>query len=115
MNNTMEYKNYVGTIEFSEEDCLLYGQVLGIRSLISYEGTTAKELLEDFHTAVDDYLESCAAHGTEPEKAYKGSFNVRVSPELHKEAALYAMSEGVSLNSIIERAISGYMMACRGV
>ena len=115
MNNTMEYKGYVGTIEFSEEDCLLFGQVLGIKSLISYEGSTAKELLEDFHTAVDDYLEVCSANGMEPERSYKGSFNVRVNPELHKEAAIRALAEGISLNSLVERAISGYMVSGRGV
>lgn len=56
MKNTMEYKGYIGSVEFSEEDCILYGKVMGIHSLISYEGETAKELLEDFHGAVDDYL-----------------------------------------------------------
>ena len=60
MNNTMEYKGYLGSVEFSEEDALFYGKVLGIRALISYEGSTARELLTDFHGAVDDYLELCA-------------------------------------------------------
>ena len=59
MKNTMEYKGYIGSVEFSEEDCILYGKVMGIHSLISYEGETAKELLEDFHGAVDDYLTLC--------------------------------------------------------
>lgn len=115
MNNTMEYKDYVGTIEFSEKDCLLYGKVLGIRSLVSYEGTTAKELLNDFHESVDEYLRLCAEKGEEPEKAYKGSFNVRFSPELHKKAALYAISEGLSLNSFIERTVSGFLLKSSGV
>ena len=56
MNNTMEYRGYVGSVEFSEADQLLFGKVQGIRSLISYEGTTVSELIEDFHGAVDDYL-----------------------------------------------------------
>ena len=55
MNNTMEYKGYVGSVEFSEEDGLFYGKVMGIRALISYEGSTAAELVNDFHGAVDDY------------------------------------------------------------
>ena len=105
MNNTMEYKGYVGSVEFSEEDALFYGKVLGIRALISYEGTNAAELVTDFHGAVDDYLELCAQSGTEPEKAYKGSFNVRISPELHKQAVIAAMSHNMSLNSFVETAI----------
>ena len=84
MNNTIQYKGYIGSVEFSEEDGLFYGKVMGIRSLISYEGETAKELIQDFHGAVDDYLELCEAEGRAPELAYKGSFNIRISPKLHK-------------------------------
>ena len=96
MKNTMEYKGYLGSVEFDEEEGLLFGRVMGIRSLISYEGESAKELLEDFHGAVDDYLELCRAEGKTPETAYKGSFNVRISPELHKQLAVYAMEHNVS-------------------
>lgn len=106
MNNTIEYKGYVGSVEFSEEDALFYGKVLGIRALISYEGTNAAELVADFHGAVDDYLELCAQSGTEPEKAYKGNFNVRISPELHKQAVVAAMARNVSLNSFVEASIA---------
>ena len=105
MNNTMEYKGYVGTVEFSEEDGLFYGKVMGIRALISYEGTNAKELVEDFHGAVEDYLALCEADNKEPEKAYKGSFNVRVSPELHKQAVIFAASRQMTLNGFVESAM----------
>lgn len=108
MSNTMEYKGYLGSVEFSETDGVFFGKVLGIRALLSYEGTTAKELVEDFHGAVDDYLALCAAEGTQPEKAYKGSFNVRVSPELHRQAALYAQAHHLSLNGVVERALQTY-------
>ena len=106
MNNTMEYKGYRGSVEFSEEDALFYGKVLGIRALISYEGSTARELLTDFHGAVDDYLELCAQQGKEPERAYKGSFTVRISPELHKQAVVAAMAHNMSLNSFVESSIA---------
>ena len=105
MSNTMEYKNYVGSVEFSESDGVFFGKVMGIRAMISYEGTTAKELVEDFHGAVDDYLELCEEEGKEPERAYKGSFNVRVSPDLHKQAVIYATSRQMSLNSLVESAL----------
>ena len=109
MNNTLEYKGYIGSIEFSENDCVFFGKVQGIRSLISYEGATGRELLEDFHNAVDDYLELCKERGTEPEKAYKGTFNIRISPELHKNAAVYAYEHKISLNSVVENALMGFM------
>ena len=105
MNNTMEYKGYVGRVEFSEADGLFFGKVMGIRGLLSYEGTTAKELVEDFHGVVDDYLDLCEAQGITPEKAYKGNFNVRISPELHKKAVICAAAQQMSLNSFVERAL----------
>ena len=105
MNNTMEYKGYVGSVEFSEEDGLFYGKVMGIRALLSYEGTTAAELVSDFHGAVDDYLALCEQTHQTPEKAYKGSFNVRIPPELHKQAVVYAATHNMSLNNLVERSI----------
>ena len=105
MSNTMEYKSYVGSVEFSEDDGLFFGKVMGVRALISYEGTNAKELVEDYHAAVDDYLSLCEAEGKAPEKAYKGSFNVRVSPELHKQAVVYAAAHQMTLNGFVERSM----------
>lgn len=69
MSYTMEYKGYIGNVEFSEEDCLFYGKVMGIRALLSYEENTAQEWIEDFHRVIDEYLTLCAAEGKEPEKA----------------------------------------------
>ncbi|MCD8122089.1 MAG: type II toxin-antitoxin system HicB family antitoxin [Clostridiales bacterium] len=114
MNNTMNYKGYVGSVEFSENDGVFFGKVMGIRALISYEGETAKELVEDFHGAVDDYLELCKEEGIEPEKAYKGSFNVRISPELHREAAIFAATNQISLNSFVEKAVRNELTLQRG-
>ena len=105
MNNTIEYKGYIGSVEFSEEDSLFYGKVMGIRSLISYQGENATELISDFHEAIDDYLALCEEEGIEPEKAYKGSFNIRISPELHKQLVVCATSHQMSLNSFVEEAL----------
>ena len=106
MNNIMHYKGYVGSVEFSESDGVLFGKVQGIRSLISYEGSTVQELLADFHGAVDDYLAICEAEGTEPEVAYKGSLNLRFKKaETHRRAFIYAYTHGQSLNSFIDECV----------
>ena len=105
MKNMIEYRGYTGSVEFTEEDGVFFGKVQGIRSVISYEGETAQELLNDFHGAVDDYLSFCAAEGKEPEKPYKGSFNIRISPELHRQLAMNAAEQQISLNSYIEKAL----------
>ncbi|MBR6027511.1 MAG: type II toxin-antitoxin system HicB family antitoxin [Clostridia bacterium] len=114
MSSTMEYRHYVGSVEFSEADGLFYGQVLGIRSLISYEGATAAELVQDFHGAVDDYLAACAAEGSSPETAYKGSLNIRLGAELHRQAAVYAINHRQSLNSLIEQAVREKLAGAAG-
>ncbi len=105
MSNVIEYKGYVGTVEFSPEDMVFYGKVQGIRSLISYEGANAVDLVEDFHVAVDNYLESCEKHGTKPETAFKGTLNVRLGADTHRRAAIYAMAHDQSLNSFIDLAV----------
>ena len=115
MNNIMQYKGYVGSIELSESDGVLFGKALGIRSLISYEGTTGKELVDDFHGAIDDYLALCEDEGTEPEVAYKGSFNVRFKkPETHRRAAIYALTHNQSLNSFVEDCVEKELDAVHG-
>ena len=106
MNNIMQYRGYIGSVEFSEPDNVLYGKVQGIRSLISYEGSTVKELIDDFHGAVDDYLSLCEEEGTKPETAYKGSLNLRFrKPDTYKRAAIYALTHNQTLNSFIDECV----------
>lgn len=97
----LEYKGYVGTIEYSPEDNLLFGKVLGIQSLLSYEGQTGKELASDFECVIDEYLKDCKEQGNKPEKPFKGSFNVRVPSKIHQKAALLAMEAKMSLNAFV--------------
>ena len=88
---------------------MLYGKVLGINSLISYEGESVTELQRDFEGAVDDYLEVCAEKWNRAGKTYKGSFNVRIAPQLHKKLALYSISQNKSLNATVEEAVFEYL------
>jgi predicted HicB family RNase H-like nuclease len=101
----LEYKGYTGSIEYSKEDDLLFGKVLGVNGLISYEGKTGKELETDFKEAIDTYLADCKSDGIAPEKPFKGSFNVRISPVLHQKAALLAMEDNMSLNNFVAESI----------
>ena len=104
-SNYLHYKNYVGSIAFSEEDAVFHGKVVGIKSLISFEGDSVNTIKEDFHNAIDEYLDFCAENGKQPEKPFKGSFNVRIEADLHRKAALTASARGVSLNTFVEDAI----------
>ena len=109
MSGHLTYKGYYGSVEYSNEDDCLYGRILGIRSLISYEGSSLAELKADFKNAVDEYLQDCEKRNIKPEQPYKGSFNVRISPELHRSIALYAYNHHKSLNSAVEEAIASYI------
>mgnify|MGYP002614569612 CR=1 FL=1 len=105
MKNTISYKNYIGSVNFSEEDMVFYGKVIGITDSISFEGDTVESLVEDFHDAVDEYLEFCKENGKEPQQPYKGSFKVRSTSDLHRKASLGASARNISLNSYVEEAI----------
>lgn len=106
MKNYLEYNGYIGTLEFSADDKLFFGKIQGINDLVTFEGSSVTELEESFKEAVEDYLETCKTLNKAPEKIYKGSFNVRVSQELHQKIALLAVKKGLNLNEIVKEAIS---------
>lgn len=105
MKNSLNYKNYLGSVDFSAEDEVLYGKIEGITDLVTFEGRTVDELKRSFQEAVEDYIEICKQTGKPLEKSYKGSFNIRISPDLHRAAARKAIELGVSLNQLVESAI----------
>lgn len=72
MEHTIQYKGYIGSVGGSEGDGGLFGKVMGICSLISYERRSVEELVDDFHGAVDAYLEACKLEGKEPETVTLG-------------------------------------------
>ncbi len=109
MTNLLKYKDFCGTVEYSADDDLLYGQVIGINGLISYEGDSLASLKNDFENAVDDYLEMCLAAGVMPEHSYKGDINVHISPELHRNLLSFAASHNQSVNMAVENAIKAYV------
>jgi len=110
LNGFLEHKGYRGTIEYSLEDNLLFGKVIGIRDLISYEGESLSKLQEDFAGAIDDYLIWCEQDGVEPAKPFNGCLGeILISPDIHER--LYAFS-GVSNQkpgTIVEEALKQYI------
>lgn len=106
MSNVMTYKGYSARIEYDDEDGILFGQIAGIRDGVGFHADTVEGLRAAFHEAVDDYLETCAKVGKEAQKPYSGKVMFRVSPELHRKAALAAELAGKSLNQWAEEALS---------
>lgn len=105
MNDILEYKGYYAEVHFNSEDEVFYGKIIGINDLVSFEGTSVKQLKKEFQEAVEDYLVTCKELGKEPEKTYKGTFNVRISSELHRQAARHAALNKMTLNDFVRQAI----------
>ena len=105
MKNILEYKGYYTKIEYCAEDNTLYGKIEGIHDLVNFECENLYDVENEFHNAVDDYLAFCSDLGQEPDKPYKGVFNVRISPELHRQAAMEADKRGQTLNAFVANAI----------
>jgi predicted HicB family RNase H-like nuclease len=112
MNDILEYKGYYASLHFNSEDEVFYGKLLGIDDLVNFEGASVKELKKAFHAAVDDYVDTCKELGKEPNKTYKGTFNVRITTDQHKEAAFFAASHNISLNDFVKTAIY-YALICK--
>lgn len=106
MNNVMTYKGYSARIEYDDEDGILFGQIAGIRDGVGFHAESVEALRAAFHEAVDDYIKTCARIGKEPQKPYSGKMMFRVSPELHRKAALAAELAGKSLNQWAEDVLS---------
>lgn len=106
MKDMIKHKGYFGSVHYNPEDRVFYGKVEFIRSLVSYEGRDADSLESSFREAVEDYLLTCAEFGREPEKPFKGSFNVRIAPELHERVMIAAAKHGMTLNRFVTEALS---------
>ncbi|STZ01310.1 Uncharacterized protein encoded in hypervariable junctions of pilus gene clusters [Moraxella lacunata] len=100
----MTYKGYVGEFELDNDDEMFYGKLIGINQLVTFEADNAHDLKQAFYDSVDDYLAFCDEREIEPDKPFKGSFNVRIDSELHRRA--YMASRDSSLNAFVGQAIS---------
>jgi predicted HicB family RNase H-like nuclease len=109
MNQTLQYKGYDGSVEYSAEDRLLHGQILGIRDMVIYDAVDVDSLEKNFQGAVDEYLEFCRVEGRLPNKPFKGSLNIRISHDLHRKASTLAEQRKRKLNAIINDALEVYV------
>lgn len=105
----LKYKDYEGTAEVDTERGVCRGKILFISDLVTYEAETPVQLQAQFQAAVEDYEETCRTLGREPQRPFKGVFNVRLLPALHRAAALRAADEGIALNELMVRAVDAYV------
>lgn len=104
--NVLTYKGFMGSVNFSAEDEAFYGKIEGVNDLVTFEGETVKELTEAFHYVVDEHIKDCKEQNIEPEKSYKGSFNIRITPDLHRRLVISAKLKGETLNRFVSEALN---------
>lgn len=109
--NTLKYKDFIGSVAFSEADGVFFGKIEGIDGLVNFEGESVEELTNAFHQAVEDYLVYCKEEGIEPHKSYSGSLNVRLTPDIHSRIAILAKQAGISINAFIRNAVEKQIAA----
>ena len=102
----MEYKGYLGKVEIDDEACILHGEIINIRDVITFEGQNVAELQQAFRDSVEDYLEFCAQRGENPEKPFSGKFVVRLPVELHRKVYVKARLSDKSLNSWVTEVLT---------
>jgi predicted HicB family RNase H-like nuclease len=101
----MEYKGYIGIVTYDSDARVFHGDVANTRDVITFQGKTVDEIEKAFKESVEDYIQWCKEDGVEPEKPYSGKFNLRISPELHREIAIASIKMNISLNKFVEKAL----------
>ncbi len=99
----MEYKGFVGNVEYDDRAEIFHGEVINTRDVITFQGTSVAELRKAFKDSVDDYLTFCGERGEKPEKPFSGQFVTRISPDLHRNLTAVAIISGQSLNSWVNQ------------
>lgn len=105
MSSMMEYKGYHATVEYDAEDKIFVGEVFGIVDSLNFHGSSVDELEEMFHQSIENYLSICVQCGKDPDKEFRGTFNVRIPTELHRKVALEATKQSLTLNQYVVRAL----------
>lgn len=101
----MEYKGYVGTVQFDEEAEIFHGEVINMRDIVTFQGDTVEGLKKEFQLSIDDYLEFCAERREEPDKPFSGKLTLRLDPDLHRNLYIQSKKENKSLNNWIVDAL----------
>ena len=86
MGDFLKYKSFLSSVEYSVDDNCLFGKVMFIKSLLTYEGETLQELEKIFHQTIDNYLADCQAEGIKPNVPCSGDFAER-NPERFKSSS----------------------------
>ena len=101
----MEYKGYIGKVDFDGDGRIFHGEVVGIRDVVTFQGKSVAEIERAFRESADDYLAFCKERGEEPDRPCSGKFVARIDPALHRRVSVLASAAGKSLNALVAEAL----------
>ena len=101
----VDHKQYAYRVIWSDDDAEFVGLCAEFPSL-SHLAPNQSDALEGIVTLVGEIVADIAANGEAvPEplsgKRYSGKFQVRVPPEQHRNLAIKAAEQGISLNRLV--------------
>ena len=92
--NTIQYKGFTGTIEYSSEDGCLIGQILNVQNaIIVYEGQSVGEITQMFHQAVDEYIQD------------NQQIEITLPLDMQQKVAILAAEKGQTPNEFIRKTL----------
>ena len=101
----MEYKGYIGMVEYDDHAKFFHGDVINTKTVITFQGKSVDEIEQAFRDSVDDYIAWCEEEGVAPEMPFSGKFNLQLSPSLHRDVAVMAKKLKLSVDSFVEKAL----------
>jgi predicted HicB family RNase H-like nuclease len=99
----MNYKGYLGKVDYDDEARTFFGTVINANVLVSFRGSTVEKLKKSFHDVVDTYLDDCKKEKKPPEKPYSGKITLRIPPEVHRGVAIKAAECKESMNEYLQK------------
>jgi predicted HicB family RNase H-like nuclease len=101
----LSYQGYSGSVKFDADEEIFHGEVSGLRDVVTFQGSSAREIKQSFRDSIDDYLELCQETGRSPDRPFSGRLIVRMPPDLHRALHKLAAAEQVSLNRVIVKVL----------
>ena len=106
----IEYKGYIGVVDFDPEIDLFHGTVINTQDVITFYGASVTELRAEMQKSLEVYFQVCEEQGKTPDKPFSGTLTIETTPELYSRIALNAARRQLEINvylqEVLEKVVS---------
>ena len=106
----IEYKGYIGVVDFDPEIDLFHGTVINTQDVITFYGASVTELRKEMQRSLEVYFEVCKEQGKVPDKPFPVTLTIQTGPELYSRIALNAARRQLEIDAylqeVLEKAVS---------